>query len=481
MFQPLNNIPMKFVFIRELQDLFKDNRFWIFLSLILVITVCSGVVSSFNFQSQNRQNGFLRQTYESQLEEACRRSLLSVSFTDHLALRNTSPLMFLSGDVSSHYPNHAYVYIPRLFFGGKDSYYPQNAVKSPVSFLPFIRYDLLFIVEILFSFMMIMIVYNSISKEKETKTLTLLLSNSLSRMSVLLGKILAYSCIALFSLLLAVTVQLLVVLLLGAIPFSFTDLPQIGIFLLVSMLYLLFWIVLSVCVSASCRKSSVSLTGLIILWVVVIFIIPSSGRIFLEKWGEPLPSSQEIQTRYRQIESDMFEEAGRNNGGWRGGNLRSNVRDDHRAERNFAPVYLAYLDVLDNYQYEVASRQINRLTFLYNYSSISPSFLYHRIAEAFSNREQQAFVDGLRRYRKELMQTIMELDKRDETSFHLFFLPNYMSGKPVETALIPQFQEVERTYAGIVLENMSYIGLFLLEILVFFVLAGFLFNRSDVR
>ena len=245
---------MKFVFIRELQDLFRDSRFWIFLGIILVITVCSGIVSSFNFQSQNSRNGDLRRAYESELDDACRKSLLRVAFTEHLALRNTSPTLFLSGDVSGSYPNHAYVYIPRLYFGNMDSYYPRKAIKSPVSFLPFIRYDLLFIVEVLFSFMMIMIVYNSICKEKETGTLALLLSNSLSRTSVLLGKIAAYSCIAFISLLLAVTVQLLTVLLLGIIPFSLADLPQTGLFLLTSFLYLLFWIVLSICVSASSGK-----------------------------------------------------------------------------------------------------------------------------------------------------------------------------------------------------------------------------------
>jgi len=468
---------MKFIFIRELQDLFKDNRFWLFLCIIIVITVCSGVVSSLNYQSLNRQNGLLRQSYENNLDNACNRSLQNVAFIDHLALRNTNSLIFLSGDVSANYPNHAYVEIPRIFFGNEDSYYPQKAVKSAVSFLSFIRYDLLFIVEILFSFMIIMITYNSICKEKETKTLSLVLSNSISRTSVLMGKIAAYSCIAIFSLLLAVIVQLLVVVLLGIIPLSFADFQHIGIFLLVSFLYLLFWIVLSIFISACCSKSAMSLTYLLIVWIVMVFIIPASGRIFLEKWGKPLPSSQELQINYRQIEKDMFKEAG----GWRGGNLRANERDDHIVERKFAPVYLSHLDVLERYQYDVASKQINQLDFLYNYSSISPSFLYHRIIEDFSNKGQRSFLDDIRLYRKELMNTIMELDKQDESSFHLFFCPNYMSRKPVEKNLIPQFQEVERTYAGIIQKNIFYIIFFLIEILFLFVICQFMFNRYDIR
>jgi ABC-type transport system involved in multi-copper enzyme maturation permease subunit len=472
---------MKFVFIKELQDLFKDNRFWVFLGVIIAVTVCSGIISSFNYRSQNDQNGFLRQSYGSELEKVCGQSLQNVAFTDHLALKNTSPVMFLSGDISSNYPNHAYIYIPRIFFGQKDSYYPQKTISSAISLLPFIRYDLMFIVEILFSFMMLMIAYNSICKEKESQTLSLMLSNSISRTSVLAGKISAYSCLAFISLLLAVVIQLLVVMVFHTIPFSLSELPQIGIFLLLSFLYLLFWIVLSICISSSVKKSAVALTCLIIIWVTLVFIIPSSGRLFLEKWGKPLPSSQEIQAGYRQIEKDMWEEAGRNNGGWRGGNLRANEKDGHLAEKNLAPVYLSWLDALDNFQYDVASRQIDQLDFLYNYSSVSPAFLYQRITEAFDNRNQHAFLDDIRSFRKELMQTVIELDKRDDSSFHLYFLPNYMSGKPVEKDLIPQFRELKRSYGGIIQQNSSYIIIFLCEILFLFVICQFIFNRFDVR
>ena len=79
------------------------------------------------------------------------------------------------------------------------------------------------------------------------------------------------------------------------------------------------------------------------------------------------------------------------------------------------------------------------------------------------------------------MQTIIEIDKQDNKSLHLFFLPNYMSQKPVEKSLIPQFQEVKRTYTGIIQKNIFYISLFLIEILFFFVICQFLFNRYDVR
>jgi hypothetical protein len=177
----------------------------------------------------------------------------------------------------------------------------------------------------------------------------------------------------------------------------------------------------------------------------------------------------------------MWEEAGKNDGGWRGGNLRANAVDDHIAEKNFAPVYLRWMDVTDNYQYEVISNQIEQLDFLYDYSTISPSFLYRRIIESINNKGQHEFVENVRLFRKNLMQTIMELDKKDDESFHLYFLPNYMSKKPVKRDLIPSFVEVDRTYARVIHQNIYFILLFLGEILLLFVLSQFIFNKSDVR
>ena len=472
---------MKYIFIRELQDLLKDNRIWIFLLVILLITICSGIVSSLNFRSINSQNQFLIQNYENNLEEGCKASLGNVSFTDHLALRQINPNMFLTGDITSSYPNYTYVEIAMSFFGSGDLHIPQKTNSSSISSLPFIRYDLLFIVEVLFSFMVIIIAYNSLSKEKEKKTLSLILSNSISRTSILIGKILAYSVISMISLVLAVIIQLLVIFSLQIIPVDTSIILSTGYFLLISFLYLFFWIVLSICISASVKKSTIALTYLIIIWVTIVFIIPSSGRIFLEKWKSDLPTTQELKMKYEQIENDMWEEAHKNNGGWRGGNLRANAADGHILEKNFAPIYLHWLDVMDNYQNEVITNQIDQLDFLYDYSTISPSFLYRRIIESINNKGQREFVENVRLFRKNLMQTIIELDKTDNDSFHLYFLPNYMSRKPVDRDLIPSFIEIDRTPANIIHQNIYFIILFLGEIFLLFVLSQFIFNKSDVR
>jgi ABC-type transport system involved in multi-copper enzyme maturation permease subunit len=471
---------MKHIFIRELQELFKDNRLWIFFIVILLITVCSGIVSSLNYKSVNSQNQFLIQSYEADMESESN-SLQGVVFTDHLALRPIDSNTFLTGDITSNYPNHIYVELPVAFFGSRSIHLPQKTVSSKISSLPFIRYDLLFIVEVLFSFMMIILVYNSISKEKEDNTLSLILSNSISRTAVLTGKILAYSSVALFSLLLAALVQLLVVIFMRIIPIDASIFPQLISFLILSFLYLFFWIILSVCISTSAKKSAISLTYLIIIWIAVVFIIPSSGRIFLERSDKSLPSSQEVKMNYEQIENDMWEEAGKNNGGWRGGNLRANEKDDHILEKNLAPVYLRWMDIFYNYQHDVTTKYINQLDFLYNYSAISPSFLYHRIIESTNNRGQHEFLENVRLFRENLMQTIIEQDKNDEDSFHLYFLPNYMSKKPVKRDLIPTFTEPDRTYSDIIHQNILYIILFLGEILVLFIFCQFIFSKSDVR
>ena len=100
-------------------------------------------------------------------------------------------------------------------------------------------------------------------------------------------------------------------------------------------------------------------------------------------------------------------------------------------EKNLAPIYLHWLDVTDNFQDEIITKQIDQLDFLNNYSTISPSFLYRRLIESMNNKGQHEFEENVRLFRQHLMQTVIELDKTDTASFHLCFLPNYMSTQAV--------------------------------------------------
>lgn len=473
---------MKYIFLRELQSLVKDRRLFIFAGVILILAIFSGIVSSYDYQSLGEVNQTLEKLYDENLEWACNTSFNEAATADFLMLEKEDPALFLAGSQSSRYPNHSYLQIYSFLFGSPNLYYPQRPLDADIAPLPFLRYDMLFLAEVIFSFMVIMLTYNAISQEKEDQTLALVLSNRISRTAVLLGKIGAYGVIILGTLLSAMLVQLLTVLAVGIIPVGSSIIPKLGWFLAFSFLYLMFWTVLSMCLSAALHKSSLALTYLLIIWLTAIFIIPASGGMVLEKWGKPLPNSEELALGYTRIENGFIDEMRRNGAGLRGRNLKANAIDNHRDERIYAPIYLRYLDTLENHQYDIIMRQIGQLKFLYDYSSVSPSFLFRRIVESFLNRPPETLPNTGRIYRRTLMETLDKLDREDEESLHLMYIYRYMSQKPVKKELIPQYKDIRAgNEPGIGTDTLLWTALFLCEILLMYLLCQYVFNRADIR
>jgi len=472
------------IIIKEFNNLIKNNVFFLYIVIVIVISIFSGIVASSNYKTINNKHLQQVESYDKHLKSACNGSLERVAFMKHLAIQDVNPYVFLVGSEATRYPNHTFIHIPNVFFSRNPvAYFPRLPVENEISFLGFIKYDLLFIIEALLSFIFILVTYNSISKEKEEGTISLIFSNGISKMHVLIGKIITYLLLVIFSIVVVIIFQQLIILYLGKIPLQKHLFISIIPFILSSFLYLSFWVLLSVLISIKAKTSNLALTFLLIIWMLFVFIIPTTGALII-KFSGRLTTFEEINSMYEKTEEDMWNKAGQENAGWRGGNLRANSKDDHIMEKNFAPIYLESLDKLNKYQYSVINNQINQLNNIYVFSSISPSFLYRRITESFYNTGpdvHKKFIQNVQAYRRELISSIIRLDRKDENSFHLCFLPNYMSKKPIDPGQLPIFRDPKLKLRDIIIKNRWVIALLLFELIVVFVLSYVYFIKYDPR
>ena len=256
---------MKHIFLMQMQSLIKDVRFGIFFVILMLSVICSSFISSEKYESMRSREQFMKNKYESELQKNAKISLERIIWMDHIAVQKTSPLLFLAGSNSIDYPNFSRIQPVNLYFGylreiSRDNYYPQKSLGTGIDLGRFIRYDMSFLVEVLFSLMVIILTYNIISKEVESGTLQLLLSNPIPRHQVLLGKILANSLVVSISLACGMILQIAIVQLLGKIPLDNRLFIIVPLLFIVSFLYLLFWIVLSTLFSVVARNSNISLT-----------------------------------------------------------------------------------------------------------------------------------------------------------------------------------------------------------------------------
>ena len=115
--------------------------------------------------------------------------------------------------------------------------------------------------------------FDAINKERSTGSLSVLLSQPIFRDSILNGKFLAG--VAALALLAGSTIGIMVgiaIPLLGFGP-ALADISRIGFFALFTILYLSFWLALSLLFSTAIKKTTSSILAAISAWLVFAFII----------------------------------------------------------------------------------------------------------------------------------------------------------------------------------------------------------------
>jgi ABC-type transport system involved in multi-copper enzyme maturation permease subunit len=149
----------------------------------------------------------------------------------------------------------------------------QDIENTSVPLFPFV--DMVFFVGIILSLMAIIFGYNAVSGEKEAGTLRLLLSYSIPRDRVLLGKWLGGYLTLILPFLITVLGMAAIVLMQRSIDLSLTHWIRLMVFVLLSLLYLAAFYSLSLWISSITRKASTSIIVLVSLWVVLVLALPN--------------------------------------------------------------------------------------------------------------------------------------------------------------------------------------------------------------
>ena len=135
--------------------------------------------------------------------------------------------------------------------------------------------DLTFIVSILLSLVALLFSYDSICGEKEDGTLKLMLSNSVSRAKVLLGKTIGGTVTLLIPFVFSLGISLLVILLNPRISWKGSDWGALGLIVFSTILYVTLFYSLGIFVSSRHKSGASSIMTSLFLWVLFILVIPS--------------------------------------------------------------------------------------------------------------------------------------------------------------------------------------------------------------
>jgi len=186
---------------------------------------------------------------------------------------------------------------------------PREAVgQSGGNFLinMFPSLDMALIIRVVISLLALLLSYDAISGERETGTLAIMLSNSVPRHQILLGKILGGMISIAIPLVVGMLAGLIVALFYGSSVLSGSVWTRIGLVLLCSLLYLLAIFMLGVLVSARTKGSATSLVILLFIWVVLVMLWPNMGS-YVARQTLKVEDKSVVDTKREALERELRE------------------------------------------------------------------------------------------------------------------------------------------------------------------------------
>lgn len=286
----------------------------------------------------------------------------------------------------------------------------------------FVTVDFVDIAAIVFSLLALLFSYDAFTREKEDGTLKLQMSNSLSRSTVLAGKLLGVFATVLPILVSSFVLSGLLILFSRDVAFSGGAWARIGLLFAASLVYLAVFVFIGTLVSARSKSSVTSLVVCLFLWVVLVFVIPVVASNFAESFVGTA-SRDNLDRVLRDLDKqrdDAVSAAFKAQGipeGWNCwwcaslddgemetyGNSRDEFEKDRRRAALSEPIRLDYADRKWAPQKAYLDSLARQARAAEAFSFLSPAGIFRSIASAICRTDLAAHagrMDRIRRYRE---------------------------------------------------------------------------------
>jgi len=465
---------------KEILENLLSFRFILSLVLIIVLFAVGGFVFVGKYKQQS--SDYWEKTNENLAGLGTQsRQLYRLAFYRQSVWRKPKSLALCSEGFEKSLPNC-------FTFDVFSSDLPEIKGRGNFTLSHFSSIDWVFIVSMILSFLALVFTYDSVSGEKEDGTLRQMLANNIPRHEVLLGKYFGVVLTIGIPLFIGMLVSLIIVVASNVVIISGLDWSKILAIILMSFLYFSIFILLGMFVSSRTAYPANSMVVLLLIWVVVVVLIPSFGKIISEVSGKA-PNPAELERKLAEISTEIW------NNSERYGERAGNASGDLSWPGNNPPARARLRNALTDAQNQAREDHHNKMIAQAftgrNLTCFSPTVIYQRASETVAGTGINHVVSlqlQIKVYQAELKEFIRSRDAEDPLSLHLLFPEGYLVGAwraishdLVDFATVPKFQERDLALGQSLKLAIWDIGLLVLFNLVFFAASFVSFLRYDVR
>ena len=298
-----------------------------------------------------------------------------------------------------------------------------------------IKVDWGFVIGYILSLIAVLFTFDSISGERERGTLRLMLSNSVPRHTVLIGKFLGALVSISVPFALAILMNLLVISTSSNVHFGTDTWIRLLIIFFLAILYLCLFLALGLLVSSFVQNSGASLVILLLTWCTFVVFIPSTLASIASGFSNPMTYDEFYKRRIQN---------------------QKELRDEYVAllqETRGLPDKKIQLDSEyvtkgteqeERLTHEHLTQQIAQTQLARSVTRISPVTLIQHLLEVFVGtgfERHQQFLENVHRYAREYREFVTDMDRADSDSLHIIGVREGMSKKPISPESIPTFED----------------------------------------
>jgi len=486
---------LKTIIAREFLDNILNLRFIVGLILCIIITVACTIILSHD--------------YGKELADYNIRVNLQDEFMSNYATRGQ-----ISRMVPQQKPPERFRPLIIGISGNENS---KSFDDNPLPIL-FPSLDFLFIVTIIMSLLAILFSYDAITGERQSGTLRLVIANSISRTTILFGKLIGGTANLLILFILSLLLSVLYINLNPNIQWDGLAWVELALLTAASITFIMLFYLLGLMVSTFSRYSATSILSCLFLWVLLILVIPNVCP-YISAQLRRVPSITETERQSEEI-GQAYDEVRRQRRKQVVSKFRSDygalfskleslgfgrILDDEigdkkkieqlaAADPEFKAMVDAFRHELDQVSSEVRGAERQKIDKLWgdldtkvaaqtklakNLACISPLANFVYVARDLTGtglRSLEYFEKTKSEYRKPFWRYVSkkEDDAREND-------PTFRSDSFLDLGDYPRFAFKEEPLKGKLGEVLPYWGILVLFNVVFFVAAFAGFMRYDVR
>jgi ABC-type transport system involved in multi-copper enzyme maturation permease subunit len=464
---------LKEIILKDIKHNILSIRLHILFILIMIVFAYGSISFISHFKDEDKSSKQTYQSYVDGMRRDAEKNLTNLATGYRVLFSSPRSNSFLTDAKEKHLPNAFGMTAFNVFFFTVK----WGSVNPFLNVFTELSWGM--IISLIISFTVFLLTFDSISGEKEAKTLAITFANPVSKGTYLFGKYLSAIITCLIVLLPGMCVSLIILLMSKIVTFDATLIAEILGFIFTVILFVACIAACGIFCSVITKSSNISLLIALSMWLFFFVLIPNTAIFWADKFF-PIEKIDVVNEREAKAAEALNRDAPP--GSWNSSTEQPFIPEHKLRAAIQTKLLMSDKQIKDAY-YNDMIRQYKKVELL---TCVSPVCMFEYMSEGVVGGgyiKFQKYWDDLHIYQSQLLTFFKEMDAKDPESPHWYnpWEDYSTSKKPVDFNKVPLFIERSPSFSMRFHAIVKFFIFFVIYTSAMFFISYTRFKKYDVR